>query len=48
MNYVKLFLLALVFLLAVSVMAAQRPGGKKYTPAERIPADTAVAFPVDI
>ena len=47
MKLLKISLLVLLVLLAASVLAAQR-SGRKYTPTERIPADTAVAFPVDI
>ncbi len=43
-------ILILVFLLTavVAVAANKTPVKKQYQPTERIPADTAVSFPVDI
>ena len=40
--------LVLLLLLTLALATAQGASKKKYKPTERIPADTAVAFPVDI
>jgi hypothetical protein len=45
----KRFILALVVLLSLTAVVAYSASSKKnYQPTERIPADTAVSFPVDI
>ena len=42
------YALLVLALLLLSLAVAQGASKKKYSPTERIPADTAVAFPVDI
>ena len=45
----KRIVLVLVLLLAVTAFAAGRSSSnKQFLPTEKIPADTAVSFPVDI
>ncbi len=46
MKYLLLFLTVLLAIGAVTVYSATQ--GKNFRPTEKIPADTAVSFPVDI
>ena len=44
----RILILILLFTAVVAVAANNPPAKKQYQPTERIPADTAVSFPVDI
>ncbi len=45
----KRIVIVIVLLFAAAALAANAPAGKKkFRPTEKIPADTAVSFPVDI
>ncbi|MBW1749846.1 MAG: hypothetical protein JRJ37_03945 [Deltaproteobacteria bacterium] len=45
----KRILILMILLLAAAAFAAKAPSAnKKFRPTEKIPADTAVSFPVDI
>ncbi len=44
----RVLILLILLFAAVALAANAPPGQKKFRPSERIPADTAVSFPVDI
>jgi hypothetical protein len=44
----RILILVFLFTAVVAVAANTPPVKKQYQPSERIPADTAVSFPVDI